>query len=106
MGDKGFSQNEVTAALNNAVIVSLQPNWIPQMMTEEAGAFMRVKHMREFVQDMLAPLLEFIDEGLIKAEEMVAILTTAAVYVHGKYVLGGKGKARSLGMASRVIDKK
>ncbi len=85
-----FSVKERGIALNNAVVACLRPQ----------GAIIsdaRLRKLRAYAQALIKPLIEHVtggvdDEGAfppcLSYEELTAILTSAALFVHLNHVLG------------------
>lgn len=75
-----FSNKELAAWLNNAVIASLAPptGKIPEK---------RMRHLKPYVLGIIAPLFEHVAEEAIRPEELVAVLTTAARFTHNVLIL-------------------
>lgn len=98
MSETGYSQKEVTTALNNAFVASMSPGWI--------GKWSRLKEqcIREYSKGLMAVLCENVDDDLLMPEELVAILMASAVFVHAKYTLGGKWKTPAAQEAKEIID--
>lgn len=79
-----FTTKDTSVAINNLVSIVLRP---------ESGEIseLRLKRLREFSQELIAPLEELVNGGrddlgefgpCLKAEELVAVLVCAAFYVH------------------------
>jgi hypothetical protein len=76
-----FGAREIGDAINNVVIKSLRPasmGTIPEA---------RLRKLRAYSQGLLAPLLKHIDEDILRPEEVVMVLATAALFTQLKYVM-------------------
>ena len=77
-----FTQREIFEALNNTVVKTLSPassGIIPDA---------RLRKLRTYALAATAPMIEHTQEGLLSPEELVALLGSAALYVHMRYVMG------------------
>lgn len=79
---KGFSKKVIGEQLNNLVVITRQPNSLKAEIQEN-----RLKGLRNYMQAIVGPLVSHIEEGLIKPEEMVFILTSASLWFHLVHVL-------------------
>lgn len=69
-----FSQKEILAALNNAVVMSRRParhGEIPEK---------RLAKLRSYVEALVAPTRLHMGEGMLRPEEVVHFLVTAALF--------------------------
>lgn len=86
-----YSKKDIGDTLNNAVIKSGNPASYPKPLVALAA-----RRLQTMSKDMMAPYVDFIDNGIIQPEEAVFALACAAFYIHVKYVLkGGKYPASS-----------
>jgi len=76
-----FSQREIATTLNNAVLRALKPTRIAELDDS------RLRDLRAYAQAVVEPTMAHANEGLLEYEELVAVLTTAALYVQLKYVM-------------------
>lgn len=76
-----FSRKEIAIALNNAVVSVMKP---------QTGEFKEshLRWMREYSQALMEIPLEHAEKGWMRYEELAAILTMAAYYIHLRYVAG------------------
>jgi hypothetical protein len=75
-----YSKHEVGNFLRNAQLAALRYDEFPVTET-------RVKRLRPYVEGILAPLCEHVDEKLLSPHELVSSLMAAAMYIHATYVL-------------------
>jgi hypothetical protein len=76
---KGFTQREIGAALNNAVLLALSPRKHP--ISPE-----RQFRLREYSQGLIEIVLETLEDGATP-EELVAILSGCALTIHASHVM-------------------
>jgi hypothetical protein len=69
-----FSQREVQTVLNNAVLRTMAPTRLGAIPAE------RLRKLREYTEALLSPTFEHVDEGYLKAEELVAVLSIGALF--------------------------
>lgn len=76
-----FTQYEIGVALNNAVTVAGRSTIVI------GQADTRKRRIREYVEELSKILCEEIEDGSLKAEELVHILTVSALVVHCSKVM-------------------
>lgn len=76
-----FTAREVGDSCNNLVLRSLRPVSLGEI--PEA----RIRKLRAYSQAVMAPMLKHVEEELLRPEEVVMILATAALFVQLRYVL-------------------
>lgn len=76
-----FTQREIADTANNLVIRSLRPASLGEIPEE------RLRKLRAYSQALLAPLVKHIGEEIIRPEEVVSVLATAALFTQLKYVM-------------------
>lgn len=77
-----FTQREIGDATNNAVVRALRPASLGEI--QEA----RLRQLRAYSQGLLGPTLKHVEDEVLKPEELVIVLTTAALFVQLKHVMG------------------
>lgn len=77
-----FSQREIAAVLNNAVLRSLKPTRITELSDK------RIQKLQDYAQALVEPTVQHVEEGLLCYEELVAALSAAALFVHLKHIMG------------------
>lgn len=76
-----YTQRDIADSLNNAVGRVLRPASLKMPDDERMG------RLRRYAFYVLQPLLEHVSDGLLKPEELTAILTSAAFFVHLKMTM-------------------
>lgn len=69
-----FSQREILTALNNAVVMSRKPARLGEIPDK------RLAHLRQYALALVAPTRLHMGEDLLRPEEVVHFLTTAALF--------------------------
>lgn len=102
-----FTPKEISVFLNNAVAAAMRPQ---SFAIQES----RIRHDREFTEAMLKPLQDMVTGGVdengkifppcLRAEELVAILVTAAMFVQMSMVLHAD-KLPQAGVVEMLFDK-
>lgn len=85
---------EVGEAVNNAVVKAFAPSSIGPIPEP------RLRKLRAYSQGLLAPMLKHVEEEIIRPEEVVMVLLTAALFTQLKYVM----RTDKLPLAGRVND--
>lgn len=73
---KHYTQKEIGIALNNALVATQAQGPLADM-TE-----LRKKKLRHYLLATLDPIIEYVKEGHISAEELVVILQSGALFVY------------------------
>ena len=81
--EQSFTPQEIGVALNNAVVAAFRPQ---NGEISEA----RLRTLRAYTQAATEVMFEHVEEGLLTAEELVAVLAAAALFAHGTAVFQGK----------------
>ena len=88
--ESNFTNREVSAFLNNAVIAALNP----PLREVERGAYAggkidekRLQRLRHYTLAILAPLVDHVNEGFLSDEELIAVLICGAQYLHRARIL-------------------
>jgi hypothetical protein len=80
--EETFSQREIQAVLNNAVLRTMSPTRIGPIPPE------RLRRLRAYTEALIEPTFEHVEEGYMTAEELVAIFTIAALFTQMLRVMG------------------
>lgn len=72
-----YSKKDIANTLNNAVIMTGNPHSHNKALNEENG-----RRLQAVTIDMLQPYMDYIQEGIVSAEEVVFALSAAALFVH------------------------
>ncbi len=78
-----YSKKAIADVLNNAVIMSGNPHSHNDPLSEENG-----RRLQAVTIDMLSPYMDYLEEGIVTAEEIVFALTAGALFVQMSKVLG------------------
>jgi hypothetical protein len=70
-----FTQREVGDSANNLVVRAMKATSLGELSDA------RLRKLRTYSQAALAPMLKHVDEEVIRPEELVIILATAALFV-------------------------
>jgi hypothetical protein len=92
-----FTQREVADATNNAVIRSLRPASLGEIPEP------RLRKLRAYSQGLLAPVLKHIEAEVLRPEEAVMVLTTAALFTQLKHVMR-TDKMPTAGLVNDMYD--
>jgi hypothetical protein len=78
-----FTQREIGEAVNNAVVKALKPAALGEIPET------RLRRLRAYSQGAVAAMIRHIEEEppVLAPEELVLVLTTAALFVQLKYVM-------------------
>ena|SRR5690349_13438194 len=85
-----FTNREVSSFLSNSVIAVMNP---PIRETDDGKrvggkiADKRIQKLRPFTVAIIAPLVEYVEEGLLTDEELIACLVVGAQYLHRSRIL-------------------
>jgi hypothetical protein len=79
---KTYNEQEIGVALNNAVAAALRPESLGHEVPDA-----RLRKLREYALAVVEAPLEHVEEGLLTAEELVAILSVGSLFVHLHHVL-------------------
>lgn len=76
-----FTQREIGDSANNLVIRSLRPASLGEIPEE------RLRKLRAYSQGLIAPMINHMELGIIRPEEIVAVLATGALFIQLKHVM-------------------
>jgi hypothetical protein len=76
-----YTQREIAESLNNSVARTMHPVSMKGISSERLGS------LRDYAHAAIKVLMDHVDEGLLEAEELVAILTSAAFVIHLRYIM-------------------
>lgn len=74
--NKGFSRKQIGEAINNALVLCRTPTSYKGEIGEK-----RLVHLQNYMIELINPAFDHIDEGLLKPEELVFILTAGALFI-------------------------
>jgi len=77
-----YSKKAIAEALNNAVIMTGNPHSHNKPLSEENG-----RRLQAVTIDMLQPYMDYLEEGIVRAEEIVFALTAGALFVQMTKIL-------------------
>jgi hypothetical protein len=76
--DANFTARDVLGALNNAVLMSSKPSRAP---------LRKRQNLREYAMALLEPTQQHVDDELLTPEELVFVLSVAAMFVQMRHVM-------------------
>jgi hypothetical protein len=79
--EKLFTPKEIAVALHNTALMT-QASKVGRISEP------RMRRLREYTEALLEPVREHLGEELLRPEELVFVLTTAALIVQQLHVLG------------------
>lgn len=77
-----FNQKEVATAINNALTFSLRPSKLEGQLPEK-----RLTKLRSYALPVFAPLIDMIEEEVLRPEEVVIIALAGAMLVQALHVM-------------------